>query len=250
MEGDPKFNASQNIPNVPYHRFAEMIGLKGIYVDDPEKLGSAWDEALAAKRPVVAGSQDRSGGPAVAAAHHARPGEEILTEPGERRLSHGRVVARRASSSARFCLTIRTSCVAARRWVHFLGPRFQEATVLKLGRKTLRSKLNVPRQPQSSRRGKDRRVTSLKPSRHNTSISRPSASSTRQPFVVGPGRSSWLSRAARRRVDRRCGHARSNRGKDGSRPTCFDACAQRGCRRLGRSPTYRSHCSAVRGLNL
>jgi pyruvate dehydrogenase (quinone) len=30
-----------------------MIGLKGIYVDDPEKLGAAWDEALAAKRPVV-----------------------------------------------------------------------------------------------------------------------------------------------------------------------------------------------------
>jgi pyruvate dehydrogenase (quinone) len=53
MEGDPKFDASQNIPNVPYHRFAEMIGLKGIYVDDPEKLGSAWDEALAADCPVV-----------------------------------------------------------------------------------------------------------------------------------------------------------------------------------------------------
>ena len=42
MEGDPKFDASQTIPNVPYHRFAEMIGLKGIYVDDPEKLGAAW----------------------------------------------------------------------------------------------------------------------------------------------------------------------------------------------------------------
>ena len=53
MEGDPKFDGSQTIPNVPYHRFAEMIGLKGIYVDDPEKLGAAWDEALAAKRPVV-----------------------------------------------------------------------------------------------------------------------------------------------------------------------------------------------------
>ncbi len=53
MEGDPKFNASQNIPNVPYHRFCEMIGLKGIYVDKPEKLGAAWDEALAADRPVL-----------------------------------------------------------------------------------------------------------------------------------------------------------------------------------------------------
>jgi pyruvate dehydrogenase (quinone) len=53
MEGDPKFEASQNIPNVPYHRFAELIGLKGVYVDTPEAVGPAWDEALAADRPVV-----------------------------------------------------------------------------------------------------------------------------------------------------------------------------------------------------
>lgn len=53
MEGDPKFNASQEIPDVPYHRFAELIGLKGIFVDNPDALGAAWDEALAADRPVV-----------------------------------------------------------------------------------------------------------------------------------------------------------------------------------------------------
>jgi pyruvate dehydrogenase (quinone) len=53
MEGDPKFDASQQIPNVPYHRFAELIGLKGIYVDRPDAVGAAWDEALAADRPVV-----------------------------------------------------------------------------------------------------------------------------------------------------------------------------------------------------
>ena len=53
MEGDPKFNASQQIPDVPYHRFAELIGLKGIFVDNPDRLGAAWDEALAADRPVV-----------------------------------------------------------------------------------------------------------------------------------------------------------------------------------------------------
>ena len=53
MEGDPKFDASQKVPDVPYHRFAEMIGLKGIYVDDPEMLGAAWDDALSAGRPVV-----------------------------------------------------------------------------------------------------------------------------------------------------------------------------------------------------
>jgi pyruvate dehydrogenase (quinone) len=53
MEGDPRFDASQNLPNVPYHRFAELIGLKGIFVDDPHRLGGAWEEALASDIPVV-----------------------------------------------------------------------------------------------------------------------------------------------------------------------------------------------------
>lgn len=53
MEGDPKFEASQDIPNAPYYKFAELIGMKGIYCDDPERLGAAWDEALAADRPVL-----------------------------------------------------------------------------------------------------------------------------------------------------------------------------------------------------
>ncbi|MEZ2224056.1 thiamine pyrophosphate-requiring protein [Rhizobium sp. RCC_161_2] len=53
MEGDPKFDASQRIPDVPYHRFAELIGLKGIFVDRPEDVGPAWEEALTAERPAV-----------------------------------------------------------------------------------------------------------------------------------------------------------------------------------------------------
>jgi len=53
INGDPKFEASQKIPNVPYSRFAEMIGLRGIYVDDPEALASAWQQALASDVPVV-----------------------------------------------------------------------------------------------------------------------------------------------------------------------------------------------------
>jgi len=53
MEGDPKFDAAQTVPDFPYARYAELIGLKGIRVDDPEQLGPAWDEALAADRPVV-----------------------------------------------------------------------------------------------------------------------------------------------------------------------------------------------------
>ncbi len=53
MEGDPKFNATQQIPDVPYHRFAELIGLRGIYVDDPAHLARAWDDALSSDRPTV-----------------------------------------------------------------------------------------------------------------------------------------------------------------------------------------------------
>jgi pyruvate dehydrogenase (quinone) len=53
MEGSPKFEASQDLPDFPYARFAELTGLQGIRVDDPDEVGPAWDEALAADRPVV-----------------------------------------------------------------------------------------------------------------------------------------------------------------------------------------------------
>jgi pyruvate dehydrogenase (quinone) len=53
MEGNPKADMTQRIPNVPYHQFARLIGLEGIYVDDPEQLGQAWDRAFAADRPVL-----------------------------------------------------------------------------------------------------------------------------------------------------------------------------------------------------
>ncbi|MGJ7915352.1 thiamine pyrophosphate-requiring protein [Massilia sp. LXY-6] len=53
MEDDPKFEATQKIPDVPYHKFGELIGLRGIYCDNPEEVAIAWREALAADRPVV-----------------------------------------------------------------------------------------------------------------------------------------------------------------------------------------------------
>jgi pyruvate dehydrogenase (quinone) len=53
LAGDPKLEASQVIPDFPYARFAELIGLKGIRVDSPERVAPAWDEALAADGPVL-----------------------------------------------------------------------------------------------------------------------------------------------------------------------------------------------------
>ena len=38
---------------MPYHKFGELIGFKGIYVDDPENLAEAWGEALRSTVPVV-----------------------------------------------------------------------------------------------------------------------------------------------------------------------------------------------------
>jgi pyruvate dehydrogenase (quinone) len=53
FEGDPKFEASQVLPAFDFARFADQLGLKGLRVDAPRDVGPAWEEALAAKRPVV-----------------------------------------------------------------------------------------------------------------------------------------------------------------------------------------------------
>jgi pyruvate dehydrogenase (quinone) len=53
LEGDPKFEASQQIPDFPYARFAELVGLRGVRVESPDELGNAWDEVLASDRPAV-----------------------------------------------------------------------------------------------------------------------------------------------------------------------------------------------------
>jgi pyruvate dehydrogenase (quinone) len=53
LEGDPKYEGSQVLPDFPYARYAQLIGLEGIRVDSPDQVGDAWDEALAADRPCV-----------------------------------------------------------------------------------------------------------------------------------------------------------------------------------------------------
>jgi pyruvate dehydrogenase (quinone) len=51
--GEGKTESTQAIPDFPYHKYAELLGLKGIFVDNPDRVGSAWDEALSADRPVI-----------------------------------------------------------------------------------------------------------------------------------------------------------------------------------------------------
>ena len=53
MNGNPRYDASQDIPDVRYSEFARLVGLEGIFVDKPEDLAGAWEQALSADRPVV-----------------------------------------------------------------------------------------------------------------------------------------------------------------------------------------------------
>jgi pyruvate dehydrogenase (quinone) len=51
--GNPKLESTQNLPDFPYARYAELLGLRGIRVDRQEDVASAWEVALASDRPVI-----------------------------------------------------------------------------------------------------------------------------------------------------------------------------------------------------
>jgi pyruvate dehydrogenase (quinone) len=51
--GDPKWEASQSLPDVRYADFAHSLELGGLRVEDPDQVGAAWDAALSADRPFV-----------------------------------------------------------------------------------------------------------------------------------------------------------------------------------------------------
>lgn len=53
MTDAPKFTESQELPAVDYAGFAESLGLGAVTVTDPDELGAACDQALAADRPTV-----------------------------------------------------------------------------------------------------------------------------------------------------------------------------------------------------
>jgi pyruvate dehydrogenase (quinone) len=53
MNGDPKLEASQDLPDFRYADYARLLGLHAVRVDDPDAVGPAWDECLAAGRPSV-----------------------------------------------------------------------------------------------------------------------------------------------------------------------------------------------------
>jgi pyruvate dehydrogenase (quinone) len=53
LAGDPKFEASQNLPDFSYADYAQQLGLQGIRIEEPDKIAGAWDQAFSADRPCV-----------------------------------------------------------------------------------------------------------------------------------------------------------------------------------------------------
>ncbi|MFJ1709318.1 thiamine pyrophosphate-requiring protein [Kitasatospora sp. NPDC088346] len=53
MQGAPRFEPSQHLPDVRYADFAVQLGLYGARVEDPAEVEQVWRQALAADRPFV-----------------------------------------------------------------------------------------------------------------------------------------------------------------------------------------------------
>lgn len=53
MEGDPRFEASQRIPYMPFHEYSRLIGLGSVKVDHASQIEDAMTQAFAADRPFV-----------------------------------------------------------------------------------------------------------------------------------------------------------------------------------------------------
>jgi pyruvate dehydrogenase (quinone) len=51
--GEPKYEASQDLPDFPYAEYARSLGLAGVRIDRPEDIGPAWEQAFRSDRPIV-----------------------------------------------------------------------------------------------------------------------------------------------------------------------------------------------------
>lgn len=51
--GNPKYEASQDLPPFNYAEYANQLGLVGIRVEHSDEIGQAWDRALTSARPVI-----------------------------------------------------------------------------------------------------------------------------------------------------------------------------------------------------
>ncbi|HET9138169.1 thiamine pyrophosphate-dependent enzyme, partial [Actinophytocola sp.] len=53
MGGAPKFEQSQNLPDISYADIARAVGFEAVTVTDPDQLAGAWDRVLSTERPAL-----------------------------------------------------------------------------------------------------------------------------------------------------------------------------------------------------
>jgi len=53
LAGDPKFEASQDLPDFSYAGYANLLGLRGIVLDEPQRIARVWEDALMTDTPVL-----------------------------------------------------------------------------------------------------------------------------------------------------------------------------------------------------
>ncbi|MGJ7908081.1 thiamine pyrophosphate-requiring protein [Actinopolyspora sp. H202] len=53
LSGSPQFLPSQQLPEFGYARFAELLGLRGVRIEQPGDVRSAWQQAVRADRPCL-----------------------------------------------------------------------------------------------------------------------------------------------------------------------------------------------------
>ena len=53
MLGDGRTPSTQSVPDFPYAKYAELVGLNGFYCDEPERIADTWRTALASDRPCI-----------------------------------------------------------------------------------------------------------------------------------------------------------------------------------------------------
>ena len=80
--GDGKTPLTQTIPDFPYHKYAELLGFKGIYCDDPEKDRRSMGRGAGLRLSCHYEHEGRSECAAAPAAHHTEGRQKFRDDDG------------------------------------------------------------------------------------------------------------------------------------------------------------------------
>ena len=99
--GEGKTESTQSIPDFPYHKYAELLGLKGIFVRRPGEARRGLGRGAGGRPAGDPGSVHRSQRAAAAAAHHAEGREELHDHDAERAGTRQRAEEQRQGGARR-----------------------------------------------------------------------------------------------------------------------------------------------------